>query len=149
MGVGHDLERQRRERLVVVGLASDLDTFALERGALDGRDVQRRRQVIDDGVEQGLHALVLERGAVQHRDDTVVDATVIADGAAMISTFGDLLFLEVLLHDVLVELGELVHQQLAVLVGLSPGARRDVLLFVGGAEVLLVGGQPARRGPSS
>ena len=65
VGVGHDLERQRRERLVVGRLALDL-LVALERQAGDRRQVDRAGQVGDDGVEQRLDALVLEGGAVEH-----------------------------------------------------------------------------------
>ena len=60
VGVGHDLEGQRGERLVVVGLALEL-FVALRVHAGDRREVDRRRQVVDDRVEQRLHALVLER----------------------------------------------------------------------------------------
>ena len=67
--VGHDLERQRGERLVVGGRAHDglLLAVAVLEDALDRRHVQRRRQVVEDGVEQGLHALVLERRAAEDR----------------------------------------------------------------------------------
>ena len=67
VGVGDDLERQRRERLVLARLA--LDRLALHVDALGGLDVERRRQEVDDRVEHGLHALVLERGAAQHRHE--------------------------------------------------------------------------------
>ena len=73
MRVGHDLEGQRRERLVVGGLALEL-LVALEVHALGGGQVDRAREVVDDGVEQRLHALVLERGAVEDRDDLAADA---------------------------------------------------------------------------
>ena len=67
VGIAHDLERQRGERLIVGRLAFDRLAF----GGLAGhrRQINRRRQVVDDGVEQRLHALVLERGAVQDRHD--------------------------------------------------------------------------------
>ena len=65
--VGDDLERERGERLVLVGLA--LDRLALHVDALGRRDVERRRQVVDDRVEHGLHALVLERRTAQHRHE--------------------------------------------------------------------------------
>jgi hypothetical protein len=50
VGVAHDLERQRGERLGVVGLALQL-VLELHVGAGDGRDVDRARQVVDDRVE--------------------------------------------------------------------------------------------------
>ena len=71
--VGHDLEGQRRERLVVGGLA--LQLVAASSGSMprDGRHVERGRQVVDDGIEQRLHALVLEGGAAEHRGDPLVE----------------------------------------------------------------------------
>ena len=66
--VGHDLERERRERLVVVGLARR-SAWPFSSLALHRRDVDRRRHVVDHRVEHRLHALVLERRAAQHRDD--------------------------------------------------------------------------------
>ena len=99
VGVGHDLEGQGRERLLVVGLALEL-LVALEVHALDRRDVERRRQVVDDGVEQGLDALVLERGAVEHRDDLAGDGGLADGGAELVG--GDLLLADELLEEVLV-----------------------------------------------
>jgi hypothetical protein len=100
-GIGHDLERQRRERLLGErGLRVISRASPLRRRAGDRREVERRRHVVADGVEQRLDALVLERRAVEHRHDAVVDAG-LAD-AARISSGGDLLVAEELLHDVLV-----------------------------------------------
>ena len=69
--VVHDLERQARERRLVVGGARDF--IALEVGALDRRNVERRRQIGDHGIEQGLHALVLEGRAAHHRHEFEMD----------------------------------------------------------------------------
>ena len=69
--VGHDLEREPRERLVV-GRAALAGLAVLEL-ALHRRDVGRRRHVVDHRVEHRLHALVLERGAAQHRHDLARD----------------------------------------------------------------------------
>ena len=67
--VGLDLEHQRRERLLVVGLALDELLRVEDVVALSGRHVQRRRQVVADRVEHGLHALVLIRGAAEHGEN--------------------------------------------------------------------------------
>jgi hypothetical protein len=67
--VGHDLEGQRREGLVRVGVPLDDLLRVPDRVPLDSRDVERRREVGDDGVQHRLHALVLERRAAQHRVD--------------------------------------------------------------------------------
>ena len=99
--VGHDLERQRGERLVVGGLARiRLALFVL---ALDRRNVDRRGQVVDHGVEHRLHALVLERGAAQHRHDLVVDGA--QAQAALDFLDRKLVRLEVLVHQLFVRLG--------------------------------------------
>ena len=63
-----ELERERDERLVRVGLEHDrfrsFVALEIERLVLD---VGRARQVAHDGVEQQLHALVLVGRAEQHR----------------------------------------------------------------------------------
>ena len=66
--VGHDLEGEAGERLVVRGAADD-DLVRAHLDALDRRDIGRRRQIVDDGVEQRLNALVLEGRAAQHRHE--------------------------------------------------------------------------------
>ena len=68
VGVVDDLERQRRERLVVRALAL-ADRVAVRVHRLDGGDVGRGRQVVDDRVQHLLHALVLVRRAAQHRGE--------------------------------------------------------------------------------
>ena len=65
-GIGHDLERQRRERLIV-RRAPQFRVVSVKRRALDRRNIHRRRQIINDRVEQGLHAFVFERGTCDHR----------------------------------------------------------------------------------
>ena len=74
--VGHDLERERRERRVVFRRALDQHGFRVVRigflvrvDADDGRHVERRRQEVDDRVEQRLHALVLERRSADDRHE--------------------------------------------------------------------------------
>ena len=66
--VAHDLERERRERLVLGRAPREL-VLRARVDAVDRRDVERARQVVDDGVEQRLHALVLEGGAEQDGRD--------------------------------------------------------------------------------
>ena len=121
MGVGHDLEGQRGERLVVVRLALEL-LVALEVHARDRREVERRRQVVDDGVEQGLHALVLEGRAGEDGHDAVVDGGLAQRPLEVVG--GDLLVAEELLEDVVVVVRDDVDELLAVLVGLVLRARR-------------------------
>ena len=77
--VGHDLEGERREGLLVRGMPHDRLVGA-HLDALDRRDVGRRRQVIDDSVEQRLDAFVLEGRAAQYRDKSRGDRA-LADAA--------------------------------------------------------------------
>jgi hypothetical protein len=67
--VGHDLERQRRERLGVVRAVRCRSLPVVRVDPLHRRHVGRRRQQLDDGVEQCLHALVLEGRPTEHRHD--------------------------------------------------------------------------------
>ena len=98
--ISHDLERQRRERFIVIRLAGELLFGVIDVGTLDIRDIRRRRQVREDGVEHRLDTLVLERGAAQHRDE--------GERARALTDALDNLFLgrfftfEVLFHDVVV-----------------------------------------------
>ena len=66
------------------------------------------RQVVDHGVEQGLHALVLERGAAQHRGHRDVERG-LADVRDQ-ALGRDLLLLEVVLHQLVVVLGDGLDQ---------------------------------------
>ena len=121
--VVHDLEGQRRERLVVRRLAL-LDLPGLRVEPLHGRDVERRRQEIDDGVEQRLHALVLERGPAQHREHRHADGALAHGRADLVGR--DLLATDVLLHQVVVDLGQALDQFLAILPGLVTQIGRDL-----------------------
>ena len=69
--VVHDLEGERREGLVVVGMAGNVAGFALvARGETHvGGHVQRAGQVVDHRVEQRLHTLVLEGRAAKNGNE--------------------------------------------------------------------------------
>ena len=74
--VGHDLERQRRKRRLVLGRTLDQHRLRVLRVGLlvrvdpdDRRHVERRRQEVHDGVEQRLHTLVLERRSTDDRHE--------------------------------------------------------------------------------
>ena len=73
--VGHDLERERGERLGVVGVAGGRAVVLALARARGPRSAARRAgwQEVEHGVEQRLHALVLERGAAQHRRELDVE----------------------------------------------------------------------------
>ena len=88
--VGHDLEDERRERLVERRAAREL-VLGARVDAVDRRDVERARQVVDDRVEQRLDALVLEGGAEQHRRDRVVSSVAARSARLSISGVTDVL----------------------------------------------------------
>ncbi len=124
--VGHDLEREAGERLVVGRLA--LAFLAVLELAGDRRDVGRRRHVVDDGIEHRLHALVLERRAAEHRNDLVRDR---AQAQALLDLrFGQLAGLEVLVHQLLVRLGGALDHLLAPFLGEFDEIGRDVAHLV-------------------
>src|SRR6185437_13208985 len=70
--VGHDLEGERGERLVIRGFADDRLVRA-HLHAVDRGNVGRRREEVHHAIEQRLHALVLEGRATQHRHEGVAD----------------------------------------------------------------------------
>ena len=105
-GVGHDLEGERRERGVVVGRPGRRVALGVALDRLDagyGVDLQRRRQQRDDRVEQRLHALVLEGRAAEDRGHREVERRLLERRPDPI--FGDLLLLQVHLHELVVDVG--------------------------------------------
>ena len=111
--VGHDLERERGERLVVAGGPGDL--LALQVVRHHRGHVQRRGQVPDDRVQQRLHALVLERRAAEHRHALVRERRT-ADGPPELLDRG-LLLVDELLHEGLVVVGEPLEERVSRLRG--------------------------------
>ena len=122
--VAHDLERERRERLGVVGVAASSSSSPFTSVPSIGGDVERARQVVDDRVEQRLDALVLERGAAEDRDDAGLDGGVAEALAQVVG--GDLLLADVLLEHVLVVLGDDVDQLVAPVLGVVEHVGGDV-----------------------
>jgi hypothetical protein len=57
-GIVHDLERQRRERRIVVG-RTDVLGLAVELEALNGRHVERGGEVVDHASSRGCTPLFL------------------------------------------------------------------------------------------
>ena len=71
-GIVHDLEREQRQRRVVLRLADDV-FIVVGIDAVNRRHVERARQIINHRVEQRLHTLVLERGAAQYGKERAGD----------------------------------------------------------------------------
>jgi len=122
--VGHDLEDERRERLVDRGAAREL-VLRARVDPVHGRDVERARQVLDDPVEQGLHALVLEGRAEQDGRDRGVERR-LAERAPEHLGRDRLLVLQVRLGQLVVVVGDRVDQLVVVLLGLLEELGRDL-----------------------
>ena len=132
--VVHDLEREQRQRLLVVGLAHDLVAILVH--ALDRGHVDRRRQIVDDGVEQRLHALVLEGRAAQHGIERAGQHR-LADQPLQ-RRLVRLLAVEEGGQRVVVELDGGFDHLLAIFLGLVDQIGRDVDIVELGAERLVV-----------
>jgi len=115
VGVGHDLERERREGLFIGGVANRRALARLGAlvglEALDRLHVERARQVVEDRVEQRLHALVLEARAAEDRRDRVGERGLADRG--LDHRDRDLVILEDHLHELVVVVGDLLEQMLA------------------------------------
>src|SRR6185312_1963716 len=92
--VRHDLERERRERLAVAGLA--MHFFLVLVQSRHCRAVDWRGQQLDDAIEHGLHALVLERRTAEHRDQRRRERTRTQTSEDV--RLGQVTFLQVLVH---------------------------------------------------
>ena len=114
VGVGHYLEGQSRERLVVARLAG-LGLASLGVRAFDGRNVEGAGQIIDYRVQQLLHALVFVGRAAGDGYHLDGDGG-LADGCAY-HVGGDLLALQIALHDLIIEIGDGFKKVRAVLLG--------------------------------
>ena len=98
-------ETLARERIAAEGLRvvvlADEQRAGLGVDPLDRRHVSRRRQIVDDRVEDRLHAAVSQGGAAEHRHE-VTRHRALAEGGVDLC-LGDVLLLEVLVHDTIVE----------------------------------------------
>jgi hypothetical protein len=130
--VGLRLEHEGEQLLVLVGLQRDLRQ--LERAVLHGA-----RQVLDDRIEQAVGRQVLGRHAADHGEDAAVVGALLEGGDDLLVR--DLLALEVALHERVGDLGDLVHELLAVLLGLGPQlvGDRDLARVVAAVAVVFVG----------
>src|SRR5699024_7523041 len=121
--------RERGEGLLRARLTQE-DLALLARGvALHGRHVERAREVVADGVEHRLDTAVLERGAAEDRVELRGDGE-LAD-ARLDLLDRELLAPEVLLHEVVVGLGDALDEVVAVLLGLRLELLRDLPGLVG------------------
>jgi hypothetical protein len=109
VGVGEGLEDERHHVLRLVRLQRD--PVHLDRAALGGR-----RQVLNQGVQQAVDPEVAGGGAAGDREELAIGHACLQGRHGLVVR--DLLALEVALHESVGDLGDLVHQLLAVLLGL-------------------------------
>ena len=138
--IGHHLERQCRQALVVARRALDVVARA-RHDAGDRRFLRRRRQIVHHAVEQQLDALVLERTAAQYREQ-LAGHGVPAQRRAHLAVV-DRVARQVALHQLVIEIGEPLHQFGSCLPGALAPRGGNLLGAVGGAEVDLFPGDPA------
>src|SRR5581483_1833540 len=138
VGIGDNLEDQRRERFVVRRMA---DNFLAGVGvrAHDGRNVQRRRQVFHDGIQQQLDALVLERRAAQHRLYLARDGGRTQRAHQFI--LRDFLFQQVLFHQEFVTLDDDLDGLCPNGFGLLTEVFGDGMALDGRTQIIAVGDQ--------
>ena len=132
--VGHDLERQRRERLGIRRMAILL--LALRVGTADCGDIGRAGHIIDDGIEQLLHALVSVGRSADNGNQLVRNAGL----PERLLQLGDrnLLALQVLLHQLVIGRRNGFHHLLAVFLRLVKHIRRNRLHAHILAQVIVV-----------
>ena len=124
--IAHQLERQGRELLAVVGSA--LHGIAVVVLTVDRGNVHGRRQVVDDRVQHALHALVLESGATQHRLDFASDGA-LTDGQVDLGLVQRTRF-QVLVHQLFRRFGGGFNQLFAPFVGSAFQLGRNVLCLL-------------------
>ena len=123
-GIGGNLEGQSSEGSVV-GRGTGLRLLGLRVDTLDILDVGGGGHIVHDRVQQLLDALVLVGRAADDGDQGVGDG-LLADGRLQFLA-GDLLALEVLLHQLLIVLGHSLDQDVVVLLGLLLHVVGDLL----------------------
>ena len=123
-GVGSDLEGQSSEGSLV-GRRTGLGLLGLRIDALDILDIGGGGHIVHDRVQQLLDALVLVGRAADDGDQGVGDG-LLADGGLQFLA-GDLLALEVLLHQLLIVLGHSLDQDVVVFLGLLLHVVGDLL----------------------
>ena len=114
-GVGSDLEGQSSKRSIV-GRRTGLLLFGLRIHTLDVLDIGRCGHIVNDSVQQLLHAAVLVGRTTDNGNQSICNG-LLADSSLQFLT-GDLLTLEVLLHQLFVVLGNSLDQNVTVLFSL-------------------------------
>ena len=98
--------------------------IAVQSRAGDGRDVERARHVLDDRVEHFLDTAVAVGAAAADRDGRAQTAA-LAEGRLEL-LHGRLLAFKIQLHQLLVEVADLLHELVVPLLGLVGKLGRDI-----------------------
>ena len=104
--IGHDLEGERGEGLVIVRSPGDL--VPLQGGRDERGHVEGRREVPDDRVQQRLYTLVLEGGTTEHGDTLVRERRTTDRPPELVDR--RLFLMDELLHEGLVVVGQTLEQ---------------------------------------
>ena len=111
--VRHDLEHERRKRLVVVRPPLDRNLFVVDRAAYHRRHVQRRWQQVHNGIQHVLDTLVLKCRTANHRENLLRDGAPPQTGHDLLGRDG--LAFDVLLEKMLVAFGGRFDQLVVIL----------------------------------
>ena len=133
--VRHDLECERRERSLVA-CRTMVFLARLRVDTSDRRDIRRSRHVIDDCIEERLNALIAIGSTAGDRAELARYRTLADDCLDLI--FRDLFAAEVLLHEVIVELGKSLEEDLTVFLSLILHVIRDRDFIFDFAEVVFI-----------
>ena len=133
--IGCDLEGQSCERSVVRRRAG-LGLFGLRVHTLDVLNVGRSGHIVHDSVQQLLDTTVLVGRTTDHGHQSVGNG-LLADGSLQLLA-GDLLTLEILLHELFVVLSNSLDQDVAILLSLLDHILRDGLSAHIVAHVVIV-----------
>ena len=121
-GIGHDLECQSSEGLLIGGVTHYLVSIQIH--ALDGGDVGRSRHILDHGIQKLLNAFVAVSGAAAYRDRGTLAGCLSQSSLQLLS--GGLFTLQVFHHQIIVQLADLLDQLGVVQLCLVLHILRDV-----------------------
>ena len=142
-GVGHGLEDEQAQRLVVVDLARGFTCVRIVRRGFDGRVADRhggaldgRGRVLLDKVQQMIEGHVSQAAGEEHREDAVFAHGFMESGDEML--FGEGAGVEVLLHQLVLAFGDQLDQRLVA--GLGVGSQAGGNLSGSLAAAVAAGG---------
>ena len=133
--VCRNLKRKRGKRLVIGGV-TDIVLLRIGIHALDSRNVRRRGHIVHDRVQKFLNTLVFVGSTAGHRHHRVVDGR-LAD-AVLDLIDRNVLAHEILIHDVVVLLGNMLDHFDVIFLGDLLHVLRDLFAADILAEIVVV-----------